>query len=144
MPSCQKCGQHKTDRLIAVGPSRCVTGEDEVASFGGLVAGIATLESSLGGGFAVVEFSEPPAAGRGVFACILDHELNPFLGGPGHERLGMAKDFVVFLRRDIIPGETGNDGAVRKWKLAFPVGPDRYVIAQNGTQIVEVACFMGH
>jgi hypothetical protein len=41
----------------------------------------------LVGGFAVVELSEPPAAGRGVFSRALDHKLNPVLRWPGYERL---------------------------------------------------------
>src|SRR5258708_7955068 len=35
----------------------------------------------------------------------------------------------------------GNDVAI---KLPFPGGLDRYVVAQNGAQIVEVAFFVGH
>src|SRR3954447_17462793 len=33
----------------------------------------------LAGGFAVLKLREPPAAGRSVFARILDHELNSIL-----------------------------------------------------------------
>src|SRR5687767_10068924 len=47
---------------------RCVTGEDEVASFDSMVAGKAGVEHRLVGGFAVVELSEPPAARRRVFS----------------------------------------------------------------------------
>ena len=47
--------------------SRCVTAEDEVAVFAGLVAGKAGLVHVLSGRFAVLEFAEPPPAGRGVF-----------------------------------------------------------------------------
>src|SRR5512144_1167560 len=89
------------------------------------VAGKAGVVHRLVGGFVVVKVSEPPAAGRGV----LDHKLNPVLGWPGHERLETAKGFATFLQRDVIPGEPGNDGAVREWKLPFPVGLDRYVVA---------------
>jgi hypothetical protein len=39
--------------------------------------------------------------------------------------------------------QSGNDCAVRERKLSFPVGLDRYIVAQDGTQTVEVACFMG-
>src|ERR1700733_11674820 len=35
-----------------------------------------------------------------------------------------------------------NDRAVREGKFAIPVGLDRYVVAQDGTYAVEVACFM--
>src|SRR5512144_2029529 len=85
------------------------------------VAGKAGVVHRLVGGFVVVKVSEPPAAGRGV----LDHKLNPVLEWPGHERLETAKGFATFLQRDVIPGEPGNDGAVREWKLPFPVGLDR-------------------
>src|SRR3984957_18019538 len=57
---------------------------------------------------------------------------------PGHERLGMAKSFVVFRRRDITPGETGYDGAVRKWKCPFPVGLDCHVITQMARRTLRL------
>ena len=100
------------------------------------MAGKARGVHRLVGGLAVVELSEPPAAGRGVSSCVLDHELNPVLGWPGHEGLETAKGFGAFLQRDVTPGEAGNDGAVRVRKPLFPVGLDRYVIAENGAQIV--------
>src|SRR4029077_531775 len=75
---------------------------------------------------------------------VLDHELNPVLGWPGHESLGTAKGFFAFLQRVVTPGEPGNDSAVRVRKLPFPRGLDRYVVAQNGAQIAEVAFFVGH
>jgi hypothetical protein len=53
---------------LHVRPSRCVTVEDKVAGFGDLVAGKAGVVHRRVGGFAVVELSEPPAAGRGVFS----------------------------------------------------------------------------
>jgi hypothetical protein len=53
---------------LHVRPSRCVTGEDKVANFGGLVARKAGVVHRLVGGFAVVKLSEPPATGRGVFS----------------------------------------------------------------------------
>jgi hypothetical protein len=65
--------------------------------------------------------SKPPTARRSVFSEVLDHELNVG-GGPGHERLGTAKDSVVFLRRNITPGQPGDDCAVRERQLFFPVG----------------------
>src|SRR5438876_12097351 len=73
-----------------------VTGEDEVASLGLLVAGKAGLHERLVARFAVHEVSESPAARRGVLCRVLDHELN-VRGRPGNERLGPAKDLVVFL-----------------------------------------------
>src|SRR5215204_1611844 len=123
--------------------SRCVTVEDKVARVDDLMAGKAGVVHRLAGGFAIVKVSEPPAAGRGVFSCVLDHELNPVLGWPGHERLETAKGFATFLQRVVTPGEPGNDGAVRERKCPFPGGLDRYVVAQNGAQIVEVAFFVG-
>src|ERR1700738_3080642 len=118
-------------------------GEDKVASFDGHVTGKARVVQRLIGGFTVFKLCEPPAARRGVFYGVLDHKLS-VRGGSGHERLGTAKDFVVLLRRDVAPGEPGNDCAVRERKLPFPVGLDRHVIAQNGPQIVEFAFFVGH
>jgi hypothetical protein len=54
--------------------------------------------------------SKPPTTRRGVFSGVLDHKLN-VRRGPGHERLGASKDFVVFLRRNLTPCQPGNDGA---------------------------------
>lgn len=48
--------------------SRCVTVEDKVASFDGLVAGKAGVVHRLVSGFPIVKLSEPPAAGRAVFS----------------------------------------------------------------------------
>jgi hypothetical protein len=44
----------------------------------------------------------------------------------------------------VTPVQSGNDCAVRERKLPFAVGLDRYIVAQNGTQTVEVAFFVGH
>src|SRR4029077_12479038 len=63
---------------------------------------------------------------------------------PWNERLGIAKDFVVFLRRDVAIVQSGNDCAVRVWKFSFTVGLDRYIVAQNSSETVEVAFFVGH
>ena len=57
--------------------------------------------------------------------------------------MSFTKGFVVFLRRVVTPGEAGNDGAVREGTRPFPVGLDRYVVAQNGTNVVEFAFFTG-
>jgi hypothetical protein len=64
-------------------------------------------------------------------------------GGPGDEGLGAAKDFVVFFRRDMIPSQPSDDRAVGKRKSSFPAGFYCYIVAQNGAQIIEVACFVG-
>src|SRR5262249_15771942 len=150
-------GMHGPSRLICVcsschsfqlwlSVSRCVPSEDQVALFNGLVAGKAFVEICLGARLAVlIKLREPPAPRRGILFCVLDHKLQvPRRGGPGHERLGPAKDFVVLLRRDVVPGYTGNDGAVRERELPFAIGLDRDVVAQNAADIIEVACFVGH
>jgi hypothetical protein len=56
-------------------------GEDKVASYDMLVAGEAGFVHRLVGRFAVFELTEPPAACRGVFSRVLDHQLN-VNGGP--------------------------------------------------------------
>jgi hypothetical protein len=58
--------------------------------------------------------------------------------------LATAKGFVVFFRRDVIPGYSGDDCAVRERKLPLPIGLDRFIVAQNRADIVEVAFFVGH
>src|SRR5687767_13050719 len=118
-----------------------VTSEDEVPG-GGLVTGKAGLVHRLVGGFAVVEMGEPPAAGRGVFLRVLDHELDAVLGRARHERLVTAEDFVVFRRGDVIPREPGDDRAVRERALAFAKCFDRDVVAQDGADVVEVALLL--
>ena len=117
-------------------------GEDKVATFDGNVAGKTVLHCHVVG-LAVVKLREPPAAGRGVPFGVLEHKLN-IRRGPGHERLGTTKGFVVFLRRDVTPRKSGDDRAVREREFSVPIGLDRYVVAQNGPQIVEVALFVGH
>src|SRR5271154_3918804 len=77
-----------------------VVGEDKVASFDRLVARKAGFEQRFVRRFAVFELSKSPATRRSVFSGVLHHELN-VRGGTGHERLGTAKDFVVFLRRNV-------------------------------------------
>lgn len=56
----------------------------------------------------------------------------------------MAKNFVVFLGRDVTPGKASDDRAVRKRKLNFLVGLDRDVVAENGANIIKVAFFVRH
>ena len=121
-------------------------GEDEVTIFDRLVAGKAGFEHSLDGGFAVlIELSEPPATRRGIPLGVLDHKLEvPSWRGAGDEGLRAAKYFVVFLRRDVFPRYSGNDGAVWKWKPVFAIRLDRHIITQNGADIVEAAFFVGH
>src|SRR5215472_6042327 len=52
--------------IVEVHSLRCVTGEDIVARFDGVVAGKAALHERRVGRFAVVEVGVPPAAGLGV------------------------------------------------------------------------------
>src|SRR5262245_60682893 len=87
--------------------------------------------------------TEPPAARRRVFFFVLDHKVS-VRWAPGNERLATAKDLGVSVRRGVTPVQGGNDSAVRVRELPFAVGLDRYIVAQNGTQTVEVAFFVGH
>jgi hypothetical protein len=73
---------------------RCVFGEDEVASFGGLVAGKAGFQGRRLVRFAVFELSESPAAAQGVFLGVFDHQLD-ICGRSGDEGLIAAEDLVV-------------------------------------------------
>ena len=66
------------------GPSRRVTSEHKVASFGELMAGEAGPVRRLVASLAVCEVAKPPAARRGVAFRVLDHELN-ILWHPGNE-----------------------------------------------------------
>src|SRR5262249_41061430 len=77
--------------------SLCVTGEDKVARFDLIVAGEAGFHERFVARFAVLEVSKTPTARCGVLFCVLDHKLN-VRWGAGYERLGLAEDFVVFLR----------------------------------------------
>src|SRR5216683_2396195 len=122
---------------------RCVTGEDKVTSFGLIVTREASFHQSLVARFAVFEVSEPPASRRGVLCGVLDHKLN-VRGRAGNERLGSAKDFVVFLRWDVTVVQSRNDCTVRERNLALAIGLNRYIVAQNGSKTVEVAFFVGH
>jgi hypothetical protein len=99
-------------------------GEYEVPRFNGHVARKTGFEQRLVGRFAVFKLSEPPTARGRVFFFILDHKLN-ICGSTGNEGLATAKDFVVFLGRDVTPGQPGNNCAVRERQLSFPIGLDR-------------------
>src|SRR3974390_3244920 len=105
--------------------SLCVTGENKVARFDLIVAGEAGFyESLVARRFAVLEVSETPTARCGVLFCVLDHKLN-VRWAAGYERLGLAKDFVVFLRRHVTVMQSGNDRAIREQDLPFAVRLDR-------------------
>src|SRR4029450_5406213 len=74
-----------------------------------------------------------------------DHKLKiPGRCVSGNERLVTAKDFIVFLRRDVTPRYSRNDSPFRKWKLSFAISLDSLIVAQNGADIVEVTFFVGH
>jgi hypothetical protein len=103
--------------------SLCVTGEDKVARFDLIVAGEAGFHERLVARFTILEVSETPTARCGVLFCVLDHKLN-VRWGAGYERLGLAKDFVVFLRRHVTVMQSGNDRAVWERDLPFAVGLD--------------------
>src|SRR5690348_12217959 len=107
--------------------SRCVTGEDKVASFALIVAREAGIHQRLIARLAVLEVSERPAARVGVLFRVLDHKLN-IRGSAGSERLGSAKDLVVFFRWDVTVMQSGNDCAVREWEFPLAVGFDRYIV----------------
>jgi len=130
-----------SDVLLAV--SRCVAGENKVASFGLIVAGEAGIHQGLVAGFAVFEMSESPAACRGILFRVLNHELN-VRGGSRNERLGSAEDLVVFLRWHVTVMQSGNDCAVREWELPVAIGMDRDIVTQHGCKAVEVALFVSY
>jgi hypothetical protein len=58
--------------------------------------------------------------------------------------LETAKGFAAFRQWLVAPGEPGDDRAVGVWKRRFPGGLDRYVVAENGADIVETSFFVGH
>src|SRR6516164_7865308 len=106
MTSSWHVGLLPSERLL------CVTGEDKVARFDLIVAGEAGFHERLvARRFTVLEVSETPTARCGVLFCVLDHKLN-VCWGTGYERLGLTKDFVVFLRRHVTVMQSGNDRAV--------------------------------
>ncbi len=121
---------------------RRVMREDEVARLGLIVAREAGFHRCRSGGFAVHEGSEPPAARRRVLRGIFDHKLN-VRWGAGDERLGLAEDLVVFRGWDVTVVQSGDDRAVRVWKLRLAVGFNRHIVAQNGANAVQVACLVG-
>jgi hypothetical protein len=83
------CGVIVLTPSLCESASRRIAREDQVAISDGLVAGKAGFEHRLVVGFAVIELSESPAAGRGVFLGVFDHELN-VRGGARNEGLGSA------------------------------------------------------
>src|SRR5580658_2630860 len=120
---------------------RCVLGEDEVVGLFALVAWKATLHRGGGGGFAIDEGAEAPAAGRGVFVGVLDHELNVG-GGAGSEGLGLTEDFIVFGVWGVSVVQGGDDGAVGEREGFGAVGLDGDVVAENGADTVQAACLV--
>src|ERR1700733_10475354 len=111
-------------------------GEDKIPSFRRLVARKTGLGFRLVYRSAICELTKSPASRCGVPFGILDHELN-VSWRPGNEGLFTTKGFVVFLGRNVFPGQTGNNCAIWKWKLCFPKSLDCLIVAQDGANIVE-------
>src|ERR1700722_9786037 len=127
---------------VGVSKLRCVTSKDKICCGGFLMTGEAGFHESGGGGFAVLKMPEAPAAGCGVLYRILHHELN--VGGSSRdERLGLPKDLVVLVRRNVMVVQCGEHGAVREGKRACPVRFDRHIVSQQRAQAIEIAGFMG-
>ena len=49
------------------------------------------------------------------------------------------QDFVVEFRRNTIPMNRRNDGAVWERERSFPESFDRYIVAELNAQLVELA-----
>ena len=90
--------------------------------------------------------ANPQPSVAAYFFESLTHELKVH-GGPGNGRLGIGEggnrwgadqDFVVFVRRDFIPMQRGNDCAVREREFPFPIGLYGYVIAQLGAHLLRL------
>src|SRR5262245_34357176 len=101
------------------------------------MASKASTGHCLGGRLAVIKFNIAPATGRGIFACVLDHELHAVLGRRRDKRLRSAEGLLAFLQWVILPGQARDDSAVRVRKRSFPGGLDCNVVAQDGSQVVE-------
>src|SRR5690349_13013998 len=86
-----------------------IAGKDAVARLHELVARKAGVEHLLVGGFAVLEVSESPAARRGVFPRVLEHELYAVLRVARDERLRTAEHRVVLGGGHVVPGESSDD-----------------------------------
>ena len=90
----------------------CITSEDKVGRFGLLVAGKAGLHESSLGRFIILEVTESPAAGCSVLRRILDHKLNVCVSAGNEKKYALAKDLVVFIRRDVPVMQSSDDRAV--------------------------------
>src|SRR5262249_53185752 len=108
--------------------SRCVPGENQVASFGLIVTGKACFHKRLVARLTVLEMSESPAACRGVLFRVLDHKLN-IRGGAGYKGLRSAKHLVVLLRRSVTVVQSRDDCAVGEWQRTLAVGFDCCIVA---------------
>src|ERR1700732_4860857 len=124
--------------LVASSVLRRVTGEDIVAIFGRHVTGVASsMLRCISRLPVLIKLSVPPPAGCGIFLGVLDHELQvPSRGGTGDKGLIAAKDLVVLFGRYVIPRESSNYSTVRERLLALAIAFDRYIVAQNGSNII--------
>jgi hypothetical protein len=79
---------------------------------------------------AVDELAEAPAACRGVFVRVFDHEL--------HRRGRSRSEGAVEVgRRDMLPRELRQDRPIREGERAGPIGRHRDRVAENAAQLVK-------
>src|SRR5580698_3230137 len=117
--------------------SLCVTRKDEVVLLReSRVTGEACFVLRLIDWFAVDEPAESPTAACSVLFGILDHDLNG-RGAPGNESLELSQGAVVLNRRHMLPGNLGQDRAVRKGKRPLPISRHRYRVSENAPEFVQ-------
>src|SRR5471032_2073685 len=120
---------------------RCIMSENKVTVFDWLMASEAGSTNCGISRLPIFELRKAPTAGRSIFFGVLDHELD--VGGcPGYKRLVTAKDLIVLVRDSVDPSQAGNDRAIRKWALSIAIGLDCHIIAEDRTEIVEIASFV--
>jgi len=136
--------RRQSNAICRRGPSRCVTGENKVASLNRLVAGITALHRRFVSRFAVLtEGRVSPTASRRILLRVLDHELQVESVGAPATKIGHGQRSCCFPPTRRGSRLFGQRCTFRKWKLALPIRLDRYVVSQNGANVVEVACFVG-
>src|SRR6185437_3793253 len=117
--------------------STCKSREDEIMIAGmGLVTGEACSVLRLVDRLAVDEPAKAPAAGRGVFVRILDHDLNR-RGGAGD------KGAVNTGHRHMLPGQLSQDRSIREWRYPLSIGLQGDVVAKHAPEFIEPG-FMRH
>jgi hypothetical protein len=97
------------------------------------VAGEAGFHQFLVSGFAVGKVTETPPASGEIFLRVLDHEshVQTWAGNEGLDAgagEAFSQNFIIVLRRDLVPVERGNDSSVGKGKFAFLISFNRYVV----------------